>query len=133
MKISSTNTATSASFVSESGNSGKKKRSAFIKMQKENEIASALLKIGNERNKILKDRSKMESERYSIHHEYTLTERVKGNHENLKNARRTLLEMRQVPWYDSDASQSQEAKKHIDLFKKMYTESFDDLNHLNIN
>ena len=133
MKDSNTNTATSASLVNESGNSGKKKRSAFIKKQKDNEIASALLKIGNERNKILKDRSKMESERYSIQHEYTLTERMKGNHENLKNARRMLLEMRQVPGYDSDASESQEEKKHIDLFKKMYTESFDDLNHLNIN
>ena len=44
-----------------------------------------------------------------------------------------LLEMSQVPGYDSDASESQEAKKHIDLFKKMYTESFEDLNHLNIN
>ena len=40
--------------------------------------------------------------------------------------------MRQVPGYDSDASESQEANKQIDLFKKMFTESFDDLNHLNI-
>ena len=58
---------------------------------------------------------------------------MKGNHENLKNARGMLLEMRQGPGYDSDASESQEAKKHIDLFTTMYTESFDDLNHLNIN
>ena len=37
--------------------------------------------------------------------------------------------MRQDTEYGSDASDSQNAKEHIDLFKKTYSLSFDDLNH----
>ena len=97
--------------------------------QKDNEVGSALLKLGNEYNKILNRKARMESERYSFQCEHTLSECMKGNHENLKNVRHMLLEMRQDTGYDSDASDSQKAKEHIDLFKKTYSLSFDDLNH----
>ena len=60
--------------------------------------------------------------------EHTLTEVMKGHHENLTNERCKLLELKLDPGYDSDASNSQETKKHIELFKKMYTKSFEMLN-----
>jgi hypothetical protein len=54
---------------------------------------------------------------------------MKGNNENLKNARCMLLEMRHVTGCDSDASEYEEAKNHIVLFKRVFTYSFDELNH----
>ena len=64
MKDIITYIAISATLYSESGSCGKKKRSAYdIKKQKENEVTSALLKIENEKNKILKEKARMESER----------------------------------------------------------------------
>ena len=36
--------------------------------------------------------------------------------------------MKLDPGYDSDASEYQEAKNHIELFMKMYTKSFEALN-----
>ena len=59
----------------------------------------------------------------------TLTEGMKENYEDLKNARCMLLEMGKVTRCDSDAIDFQEGKNHIGLFKKMYTESFHELNH----
>ena len=53
---------------------------------------------------------------------------MKGHHENLTNERRKLLESKLDPEYDSDTSVTQETKKHIELFKKMYTKSFESLN-----
>ena len=55
--------------------------------------------------------------------EHTLIELMKGHHENLTNERRKLLESKLDPEYDSDTSVTQETKKHIELFKKMYTKS----------
>ena len=81
-----------------------------------------------QRNKILKDKTRLEVERHSLLRERTLTEVMKGHYENLTNARCRLLEMKLDPGYDSDASECQEAKKHIELFTKMYTKSFQALN-----
>ena len=55
MKDSIIYIATSTTLSSESGNSGKKKRSAYIKKQKDNDVAASLLKLGNECNKIIKE------------------------------------------------------------------------------
>ena len=74
------------------------------------------------------DKTRLESERHSLQLEHTLTELMKEHHENLTNEQCKLLELKLNPGYDSDASDSQETKKHIKLFKKMYTKSFELLN-----
>ena len=43
---------------------------------------------------------------------------MKGHHENLTNERCKLLELKLDPGYDSDSYDTQETKKHIELFKK---------------
>ena len=53
---------------------------------------------------------------------------MKEHQENLTNERCKLLELKLDPGYDFDASVTQETKKHIELFKKMYTKSFETLN-----
>ena len=53
---------------------------------------------------------------------------MKGHHENLTNERCKLLELKLETGYDSDASVTQETKKHIELFKMMYTKSLEALN-----
>ena len=54
---------------------------------------------------------------------------MKENYEDLKNARCMLLEIIKVAGCDSGASDFQEGKNHIGLFKKIYTESFHEWNH----
>jgi hypothetical protein len=119
--------ATTNSF-SEVSNIGKKGKHA-IKKQSNSDVASGLLKMAEQCNEILKDKTRLESERHSLQLEHTLTELMKGHHENLTNEQHKLLELKLDPGYDSDASDSQETKKNIELFKKkMYTKSFELLN-----
>lgn len=129
MEDRKTQVATLAALSRESGAIGKKKKSGYIKQQRDNEVASALLKLRIVFNKLLKDKAREESERLSFQHEHELTKFMKGNHENLKNAWCMLLETRQVTGCDSHASEYEEAKNHIVLLMRVYTESFDELNH----
>ena len=126
MKESSNPRATTTSF-SEVSNIGKKGKHA-IKKQSNSDVASAILKMIEQHNEILEDKTRLESERYSLQLEHTLTELMKKHHENLTNEIHKLLELKLDPGYDSDASVTQETKKHIELFKKMYTKSFESLN-----
>jgi hypothetical protein len=126
MKESNNPSATTAS-LSDVGNIGKEGKHA-IKNQNNSEVASALLKMSEQCNAILKDKTRLESERHSLQLEHTLTELMKGHHENLTNERCKLLELKLDTGYDSDFSESQETKKHIELLKKMYTKSFETLN-----
>ena len=125
MKESNTTTTSKTSF-SDDGNVGKKNK--HIKKQSNSEVASALLKMAEQQNEILKDKTRLEVERHSLLRECTLIELMKGHNENLTNARCRLSEMKLDPKYDSDASECQEAKKYIELFKMMYTKSFEALN-----
>ena len=86
-------------------------------------MASALLKMAEQQNEILKDKTRLESERHSLQLEHTLTELMKEHHENMTNERCKLLELKLDPGYDSDARNSQESMRQIELFKKMYTKS----------
>ena len=79
-------------------------------------------------NEILKEKTRLESEKISLQLEHTLTELMKKHHDNLTNERCKLLVLQIDPGYDADASVTQETKKHIELFKKMYTKSFESLN-----
>jgi hypothetical protein len=126
MKESNNSSATTTS-LSEVGNIGKKGKYA-IKKQSNSDVASALLKMAGQHNEILKDKTKLESDRQSLQLEHTLTELMKRHHENLTNERCKLLELKLDPGYDSDTSVTQETKKHIELFKMMYTKSFEALN-----
>ena len=126
MKESNNPSATTTSF-SEVSNIGKKGNHA-IKKQSNSDVASALLKMAEQHNEILEDKTRLESERRSLQLEYTLTELMKGHHENLTSEQRKLLELKLDPGFDSDASDSQETKKHLELFKKMCTKSFESLN-----
>ena len=126
MKESSNPRATTTSF-SEVSNIGKKGKHA-IKKQSNSDVASAILKMIEQHNEILEDKTRLESERYSLQLEHTLTELMKKHHENLTNEIHKLLELKLDPGYDSDASVTNETKKHIELFKKMYTKSFETLN-----
>jgi hypothetical protein len=126
MKESNNSSATTTSF-SEVSSIGKKGKHA-IKKQSNSDVASASLNMVEQHNEILKDKTRLESERHSLQLEHTLTKLMKGHHENLTNERCKLLELKLDPGYDSDASDSQETKKHIELFKKMYTKSFESLN-----
>ena len=126
MKESNNPSSTTTSF-SEVSNIGKKGKHA-IKKQSNSDVASALLKMAEQRNEILKDKTRLKSEWHSLQLEHTPTELMKGNYENLTNEQCKLLELKLDPGYDSDASVTQEAKKHIELFKKMYTKSFETLN-----
>ena len=112
---------------SEVSNISKKGKHA-IKKQSYSDVASALLKMAEQRNEILKDKTMLESERHSLQLEHTLTELMKGHHANLTNEQYKLLELKLDSGYDSDASDSQETKKHLELFKKMCTKSFESLN-----
>jgi hypothetical protein len=82
-------------------------------------VASALLKMAEQHNEILKNKTRLESERHSLQLDHTFTELMKGHHENLTNERRKLLELKLDPGYDSDAFVTQETKKHIEFIKKM--------------
>ena len=84
--------------------------------------------MAEQRNEILKDKTRLESERHFLQLEHNLTELMKGHNENLTNERCKLLELKLDPGYDFDASVTQETKKDIKLFKKMYTKSFETLN-----
>ena len=53
--------------------------------QKDNEVGSALLKLGNEYNKILNRKARMESERYSFQCEHTLSERRNNHIQSFEN------------------------------------------------
>ena len=66
-------------------------------------MASALLKMAEQQNEILKDKTRLESERHSLQLEHTLTELMKEHHENMTNERCKLLELKLDPGYDSDA------------------------------
>jgi hypothetical protein len=126
MKESNNPSATTTSF-SEVSNIGKKEKHA-IKKWSNSDVASALLKMAEQHNEILKDKTRLESKRHSLQLEHTLTELMKGHYENLTNEQRKLLELKLDPGYDYDAIDSQETKKHIELFKRMYTKSFESLN-----
>ena len=126
MKESHNSSATTTS-LSEVGKIGKKGKHA-IKKESNSDVASALLKMTEQYNEMLKNKTRLESERHSLQLEHTLTELMKEHQENLTNERCKLLELKLDPGYDFDASVTQETKKHIELFKKMYTKSFETLN-----
>ena len=126
MKESNKLSTTTTSF-SDVGNIGKKDKPA-IKGQSKSEMALVLWKMSKQYNEILKNKTGLESEKHSFHLEHTLTELMKGHHESLTNERCKLLVLKLGPGFDSDASVTQETKKHIELFKKMYSKSFETLN-----
>ena len=105
MKESNNPSTTTTSF-SEVSNIGKKGKHA-IKKWSNRDVASALLKMAEQCNEILKDKTRLETERHSLQLEHTLTELMKGHHEDLTNESRKLLELKLDPGYDSDASDSQ--------------------------
>ena len=80
----SNNPSASTTSLSEVGNVGKKGKHV-IKKQSKSDVASALLKMVEQCNEILKDTTRLESERHSLQLEHTLTEFMKGHHENLTN------------------------------------------------
>ena len=128
MKESSNPSATTTSF-SEVTNKGKKGKYA-IKKQSNSDVASALLKMAEQCNEILKDKTRLESDKHSLQLEHTLTEFTKGHHEHLTNERCKLLELNLDTGYGSDASDSQDTKKQISLFKNVYTKLFETLNSI---
>ena len=117
MKESSNPSATTTSF-SEVTNKGKKGKYA-IKKQSNSDVASALLKMAEQHNEIIKDKTRLESEKHSLQLEHTLTELIKGYHENLTNERRKLLELKLDPGYDSDAISM--IKQNLLMLKKNMT------------
>ena len=82
-------------------------------------MASALLKMAEQCSEILKDKTRLESERHSLQLEHTLTEVMKRRHENLTNERRKLLELKLDPGYDSDAISM--IKQNLLMLKKNMT------------
>ena len=86
MKESNNPSAATTSF-SEFSNIGKKGKQA-IKKQSNSDVASTILKIAEQCYEILKDKTRLESERQSFQLEHTLTELMKGYHENLIYERR---------------------------------------------